>query len=86
MSIPEASFQLDLLFGRCNDYQKQANLKKLLETYRNHEYKRNLNREYTNDRLVNGNYLNYEPSDEESLKELAFKPLLRFRRGIYEGE
>lgn len=57
--------------------------------YREREYKRNLNREYTNDRLMNANFLNsanYEPSDEDSLKELAFNPLLRFRRNIHSGK
>lgn len=80
---------MNLLFGHCNDFQKQVELKNLLEMFKNHEYKRLLNREYTNERLLNGNFLNYEPSDEESLKSLAFNPLTRFRRaprGIYEGK
>lgn len=79
---------MNLLFSRCDEYSKQANLKYLLQLYREREHKRNLNREYTNDLLVNSKYLtNYEPSDEESLKELASNSLQRFRRetGIYEG-
>ena len=72
VTIPEANFQLNLLFGRCNEVRKHADLKGLLEIYQNRDYQKSL---YNGERTI-GEYPNYGGSNEASL--------LRYRRSFTE--
>ena len=76
---------MSLLFGTCNENQKQADLKNLLDMYKNQDLEKNLNREFTNDRFSmnnqNNNYLNYELTNDDGYEN----SMMRFRRnGITE--
>lgn len=71
MTIPEASFQLNLLFGRCNDYQKQADLKSLLKIYQDRDNQKSLSQYGAGERLIP----NYDASYESPA-------LMRYRREV----
>lgn len=83
VSIPELNFQMRLLYGPCNNRQKQSDVESLMEIYKNRDYEKNPNRKLTIDRL---NIMNdYEPSvDDNDESSQSFKPLMRYRRGIVE--
>ena len=73
-----ASFQLNLLFGQCNEYQRQAdlhhNLKSLLDApHKNSNFNERMN-SYLN--------RNYESNENNNLDQASFKLSNRYKREI----
>lgn len=87
-TIPEISFQMNLLFGKCNDYRKQIELNELRKMYKNQIHHKNLDPEYTNDQLMNMNNLNYDQVNSKDNYDLesSYKPIMRFRRDVVDGQ